>query len=166
MSQETQEPIGEKLARLLKLVSPQESPTIATVVRVNEEKGSCTCTTSNQEEHTNVRLMGHFDSNLVIVPKIKSKIIINFLDNMRTRGYVSLYSEIDKIILKNDSEIEITNRDLNIKLSSDKVKIKGKVEVEGDILVSGEVTAKSETMPVHLSTHKHAGPAGPPLPES
>ena len=166
MSEQTQESIAEKLAKLLNLVSPQENPTTATVKSINEDEGTCICVTTLRKENYKVRLVGSFNSDLLIIPKIKSQVIINFLDNMRTKCYVESYSEIDKIIFKNDSkiDIQIKNRDTYITLSPDKIKIKGMVEIEGDLNCTGEVTAMSETMPVLLSTHKQAGPAGPPVP--
>ena len=164
MSLITQESIGEKIARLLEIVAPEYHSTIATVTSINQEEGSCICLTSNKEEHK-VRLMGSFDSPILIIPKINSTIIINFLDNIRTKGYVIGHSEIEKILLTGDSKIEIENHDINIKVSPEKVHIVGEVEIEGDIVCHGEITAKSESSPVNVSSHKQSGPAGPPVPE-
>ena len=104
------------------------SPVRAQVVSVDLQNYTITAQALKSEESTGavyeatLRSIAGEESGLIIIPKKGSIVILEFAHNSPEQAYVSKVAEVDKIIIRPETELELQIGDdssAHIKLSSD-----------------------------------------------
>ena len=75
---------------------------VCKVSNIDTTKNTCTCTPiDGTAEILGVRLMAESSKGFLIIPKNNSIVIVNMINSFT--GYVSMFSEVDKIYLNGDT---------------------------------------------------------------
>lgn len=95
----------EEIQKRLKELSHKESTVITAKVTKQDEAAHTITVEADGIEYSDIRLTAVNDESETsfVLPKIGSWVLIAFIENSDSDAYVSAYSEIDKIILKNEN---------------------------------------------------------------
>lgn len=92
---------------ILRYVTPLLPPVVITgkVVKVDEKNYTCDVEVENGPTRYDVRLRAVIDgvqNGLLIVPKVGSQVAVNTLEAKKTMSYVTMVSEVEKVLLISD----------------------------------------------------------------
>jgi hydrogenase maturation factor len=122
------------------------------VVSVDETKKTCKVNI-DELEYEDIRLNAVVDDNndthSYVVPKVGSWVMVSFIENSETDGFLSSFSEIDKLIL-NANEIVFNKGEL-----------KGLAKVEALKSKLNALENAFNTFLSHYKAHNHVHPSGP-----
>lgn len=110
---------------------------VCKVSNINTTKNTCTCTPiDGTAEILGVRLMAENSKGFLIIPKDGTTVIVNMINTFT--GYISMFSEVDKIYLNGDT-------------------YSGLVKIDDLITKLNNLENKVNELVLYSQTHIHSG---------